>query len=185
MEDILRFTKFNKLKSRYRMNSVENRKESSAEHTWSSLMLADYFLSKINKKVDRLKVYELLMFHDVVEIESGDFPLDPNNHVANKKNIELKAAKVLKEKLPEFQGDKFFSLFLEFEENETNESKFANAIDKFDAIIQEIDYKIDWKGWSRQFLLDKKEKYFLEFPETKQQFYKVLDYFESEGYFNQ
>jgi len=183
MNDILKFTKFNELKKVYRSTSVENRNESSAEHTWSSLMLADYFLSKINKKIDRLKVYELLMFHDVVEIESGDFPLNPNNHIHNKKEFELKAAKVLKEKLPQTQGDRFFDLFLEFEENKTDESKFANAIDKFDAIIHEIDYKSDWKGWSKEFLLEKKESFFINFPEMKKDFHKVLDYMELEGYF--
>jgi 5'-deoxynucleotidase YfbR-like HD superfamily hydrolase len=124
------------------------------------------------------------MFHDVVEIESGDMPLHPNNNFSNKKEIELKAAENLKHKLPKSQGEKFFDLFSEFEENKTDESKFANAIDKFDAVIHEIDYKSDWKGWSKKFLLDKKEKFFLDFPEIKEDFHKVLDYVETKGYFN-
>lgn len=185
MDEILKFNKFNKLKQVYRMNSVEDRKESSAEHSWSTLMLADYFLDKITQKIDRLKVYEIIMYHDVVEIESGDIALDPNNHVPDRKEIELKATEKLKEKLPKNQAEKFFKLFLEFEEQKTIESRFANAIDKFDAIVQEIDYKTDWKGWSRDFLQDKKEKFFLEFPEINKEFQKVLNYLDTNGYFNQ
>jgi len=184
MEDILKFTKFNQLKKVYRMNSVGKRKESSAEHSWSALMLADFFLNKIDKKIDRLKVYELLLYHDVVEIDSGDFPIKSKELALNKKEIELKSAKKLKAQLPKSQASKFFNLFLEFEENKTTESKFANAIDKFDAIIHEIDYKADWKGWSRQFLIDKKEKFFLDFPEINKLFHELLDYLEKKGYFS-
>ena len=185
MDEILRFSKFNELKKIYRTSSVENRKESSAEHTWSSLLLADYFLLKIDLKIDKLKVYELIMYHDVVEIESGDFPLGPGVCRKNKTKIELEAAKVLMEKLPNGQKDKFFQLFLEFEENKTLEARFANAIDKLDVMIHELDYKIDWKGWSKKFVIDKKEKFFDDFPIMKRDFHKLLDYLEKEGYFSQ
>lgn len=45
MEDIHKLRVFNRLKTVYRRNSVGNRKESSAEHSWSCLILADFFLS--------------------------------------------------------------------------------------------------------------------------------------------
>lgn len=72
MDELQRIRKLYKLKSVYRDSSVGNRKESSAEHSWSCLMLADYFIEKMNLKIDRIKVYELLMYHDLVEIEAGD-----------------------------------------------------------------------------------------------------------------
>lgn len=186
MKEILKFKEFNKLKKIYRMNSVGNRKESSAEHTWSSLILADYFLEKINLKINRLKIYEILIYHDVVEIQAGDTPLSPyQNNNQNKAEIELKAAKILKNKLPKLQAEKFYKLFLEFEEQKTIEARFAVAIDKLDAVIQEIDYKKDWKGWNKKFLLQKKEKYFIEFKEIHKEFLKIVKYLEKEGYFNQ
>jgi SAM-dependent methyltransferase len=67
--------------------------------------------------LDKLKVYELLMYHDVVEIEAGDMPLHLNNdldtsnmpkdmdlliandfleHIQNPANILLKAKSILK-----------------------------------------------------------------------------------------
>ncbi|WP_457619098.1 HD domain-containing protein, partial [Lutibacter sp.] len=140
MDDINKFRIFNKLKTVYRFNSVENRKESSAEHSWSCLILADFFLSKFNFNLDRLKVYELLMYHDVVEIEAGDTPLHPEVKRLSKSEKEKKAMELLHKDLPTPLNEKFVKLFTEFEEQKTLESKFAKAIDALDAVIHELDY---------------------------------------------
>ncbi len=85
IEEINKLKIFNKLKTITRSSSVDNRKESTAEHTWSALVLADFFLTKTNTKLNRLKVYELLMYHDVAEIYAGDTPLHPEIKTLNKK----------------------------------------------------------------------------------------------------
>src|SRR3989338_3903155 len=92
MDEIHRFRILNRLKSIHRLNSVGDRKESSAEHSWSCLLLADFFLSKNDYGLDRLKVYELLMYHDVVEIEAGDTPLHPELKRLDKKEKEQEAS---------------------------------------------------------------------------------------------
>lgn len=185
IDDIHKSRIFNKLKTVYRFNSVENRKESSAEHSWSCLILADFFISKYNFNIDRLKVYELLMYHDVVEIESGDSPLHPEIKRLDKYEKEKKAKDLLHKSLPYPSNEKFIDLFNEFEEQKTLESKFAKAIDALDAEIHELDYKQDWKGWSEEFLVDKKLKFFEEFPELKKVFFEILDYLKKNNYFNQ
>ncbi|MBU4502714.1 MAG: HD domain-containing protein, partial [Nanoarchaeota archaeon] len=96
MKDIMRFKKFNELKKIYRACSVEGRKESSAEHSWSCLMLADYFLTLMDTELDRVKVYELLMYHDLIEIYSGDTALDPSINRKGKQEREFKAMDKLK-----------------------------------------------------------------------------------------
>ena len=183
--DINRLRIFNRLKSVYRASSVDKRKESSAEHSWSCLVLADFFLSLHNLPLDRLKVYELLLYHDVVEIEAGDSPLCPKIKVEGKEEKEKKAAAYLQKSLPEPLGDKFSELFREFEEGTTRESRFAKAIDALDPILHELDYKSDWKGWSEEFLIEKKLGYFEEFPELKETFYALLTFMKEEGYFEQ
>lgn len=66
MHNIHKLRKLYQLKRVERANSVSLRRESSAEHSWSCLILADYFLSQMqNSKLDRLKVYELLMYTKV------------------------------------------------------------------------------------------------------------------------
>ncbi len=185
MEDINRFRILNRLKSIYRHCSVGDRKESTAEHTWSCLMLADFFLGLDDHGLDRLKVYELLMYHDVVEIEAGDTPLHPNMSSEGKKEREEKAASKLTLSLPEHQAEKFRELFDEFEAQETKEARFAKAIDALEAGIHELDYKEDWKEWTKEFLVQKKSALFDDFPEIKKVFEEIVTYMESNGYFDQ
>ena len=185
MDEVNKLRKLYRLKNVERSCSVSGRKESSAEHSWSCLILADYFMSKTDIKLDRLKVYELLMYHDVVEIEAGDVCITKEQERKNKKAKELEAMHVLKDNIPEVLASKFVSLFNEYEEGKTLEARFAKAIDALDAEIHELDYKQDWVGWTEEFLREKKEKHFTDFPEIKEMFEKTIKFCRKEGYFNQ
>jgi putative hydrolases of HD superfamily len=92
MSDIQKLREIYKLKQVYRLNSVGNRKESSAEHTWSCLMLAEFFLEQ-HSKLNKSKVFELILFHDLVEIEAGDTQLAPGVSREDKIEKEKNAAK--------------------------------------------------------------------------------------------
>lgn len=159
-EHIKKLMYVNKLKSIYRMNSVENRKENSAEHSWSCIILADCFLSEFNYEMDRLKVYGLLMYHDVIEIETGDTPLHPKITQKNKNQHEMNSLPLILHNLPFSIKSKYEQIFQEFEEQKTIESKFTKAIDNIDAMIHELDYLDDWKDYSKEFLIEKKSKIF-------------------------
>jgi putative hydrolase of HD superfamily len=193
INEIIRLKRINDLKKVYRLNSVELRQESSAEHSWSCLILADYFLEKENmnrdKKIDKLEVYDLLIYHDLVEVETGDIALNPNIKKPiskdQKKKNEFIAADKLKNELPEKIGTKFSKIFLKYESQNSVESKFAKAIDAFDAILQSVgdEHRHDWKGWTREFLYENKYKYFNEFECIKKTFEELLDYLDKNGYF--
>lgn len=174
--------KIYKLKEVYRANSVGDRRESSAEHSWSCLMLADYFLNKVKEKLDRLKVYELLMYHDLVEIEAGDVPIYLDRK--GKEENELKAMNILKDQIPSELKQKFVALFLEFEEQITKEAKFARAIDKLDATLHELDYRKDWKGWNEEKVRKYNDPYVKEFPELKQFNEDLLSFVKKEGFYH-
>jgi len=184
MENINKLRKLYQLKHVERVGPVGERKESPAEHTWSTLILADYFLSLTEEKLDRLKVYELLMYHDVVEIETGDVCISKIEERVGKKEKEKAAAHILKDHLPKKLGDKFIDLFEEFENLETREAKFAKAIDFFDAQIHFLDYKKYWKGWDED-MLRKLGPAFEEFPVLKDAFEKLMEYCHKEGFFGQ
>lgn len=174
MKEINKFRTIYELKKVYRENSVEKRKESSAEHSWSCLILADYFMSKHDMKLDRLKVYELLMYHDLLEIETEDVPLNPENNRIEKN--EEKEIKILENKLPYPINLKFIDLYKEYKERKTKEARFSKAIDVLDAQIHELDYKEDWKGWTREFLVEQKIKYVKEFSPLEEAFNEVVEY---------
>ncbi len=192
LRDLLKLKLINKLKDTYRFNSVghgvNKRRESSAEHSWSCLVLADYFITRfdLEKKlgINRLRVYELLMYHDLVELFSGDTPLHPDVKIKadDKENKELTAALKLRDELPEGIANKFYDLFLEFEKQKTIESRFAKAIDNIDAILQELEHKEDWKGWTESFLREKKEPYFRDFPELMDLFNELVSYLVKNGF---
>ena len=185
LHNINKLRKLYQLKNVERANSVGNRKESPAEHSWSSLILADYFLTIMNSDLDRLKVYELLMYHDVVEVVSGDTNLLNEEERREKEKVEAKAAYKLKKDLPEVIQNKFITLFEEFEEQKTKEARFAKAVEYLDAEIHELDYKEDWKGWTEEFLRKKKEHLFKEFPTMAEVFEKTTQYAKENGYFSQ
>lgn len=186
IEGIHKFRTFNKLKRIYRKNSVGDRKESSAEHSWSCLLLADFFLSKLDLNLDKIKVYELLIYHDVLEVESGDRPLQPNITLIlhNQKDEDFFLEKLQKQ-LPRHLRNKFLSLYKEFKEQKTREAKFAKLIDSLDPIIHELDYKDDWVDWSKNFFIEEKLKYFKEFPELIPIFNEILDYLIKNNYFDE
>lgn len=186
MEELHQLRKIYHLKNVERCNTVKNRKESSAEHSWSCLILADYFLSKIkNPKLNRLKVYELLLYHDVVEIEAGDLCINRHEERKNKKEKEFQACQKLQKQFPPPTANKFAQLFQEYEEQKTPEAHFCKAIDYFDAELHELDYKKDWQGWTEEFLREKKKEVMKEFPELDQAFEELLAYAREKGYFNQ
>ena len=184
MHDILRFRKLYELKKIYRHNSVEGRKESVAEHVWSALMLADYILTTSHLTLNRLRIYELLMYHDIVEIEAGDIPIHHEERRKNKQENEKKALAKLMKDLPKEIAEKLSILFDEFEQQKSPEAQFARAIDKLDATLHELDYKKDWEGWNEEMLRKYNEKATSAFPQTKALFEQLVSYAKKNNYFN-
>jgi putative hydrolase of HD superfamily len=179
-----------KLKSVNRYASVDNRKESSAEHSWSSLILADYIITKSKINIDRLKVYELLMYQDLMKIYSGDTPIDPT--IKDQHEIEIQkthrertAFHKLIIELPESLSEKYKLLYSEYTDYKSLESRFVRAIGQLDAELHDMDYKQDWKGWTEKFLRDKKTKYYKEFPLIMELFEEFLKYSNENEFFNQ
>jgi len=185
MQDLDKFRIIYKLKSIYRLNSVADRHESTAEHTWSSLILADWILSESKLNIDEKKVYELLIYHDLVEIYAGDTPINLEQKKIIQKEKEHKAFERLTTELPSSMAKKYSALFNEFEDGKTIESRFAKAVDNLDAELHELDYKKDWKGWNEKFLRDKKINFFHEFPFMIKIFEESLKYCNENGFFNQ
>src|SRR3989344_2892413 len=139
IKELHKFRVFNRLKSIYRKNSVDQRNESSSEHSWSCLLLADFFLSKIDLGLNKIKVYELLIYHDILEIEVGDTPLQPNiTRVLHNNKDEECALNRLQAQLPSHLGNKFLSLFKEFKEH-------LNYLVKNNYFVKRVEYLVKKK----------------------------------------
>lgn len=111
------------------------RLENDAEHAWHMAMMALLLSDYSNDKVDVLKVVSLLLVHDLVEIYAGDtFAYDEEGKKTQRER-ELAAADRLYSQLPEDLAVKMRSLWDEFEEWGSAESKFAHTLDNFQPLL--------------------------------------------------
>jgi putative hydrolases of HD superfamily len=122
----------NKLKTIFRTNTtLPERKESTAEHSWSATMICLILMPKLTEEfpeVNEQKVLDLILTHDLVEIYAGDVIFSDDKARQDKVTDEEKAVVKLAAIEPEF-GQRLISLFHEFEAQKTIESKIAKAAD--------------------------------------------------------
>lgn len=129
-----------RLKSVVRQSPLLNksRKENSAEHSWHlamySLILNEYACGS----VDTNRVIQMLLLHDIVEIDVGDFPIHSGSSSELQAEREAKAAARLFGLLPQQQGNDFLALWQEFEHAETEDAKFAKALDRFQPLLVNV-----------------------------------------------
>ncbi len=134
----------NKLKLVFR-NTITNpdRKESTAEHSWSASMITVILMNELKKefsKLDELKIIKLALIHDVVEIYAGDVLAFDIEARKDKEKIEAEALIKLMDVYPEF-GNQLHDLWYEFEEKETLEAKIAKSADAICPIFQRLQSK--------------------------------------------
>ncbi len=118
---------------RTRLFHVDKR-ENDAEHSWHICMMALVLQEYADDEIDILKVVKMLLIHDLVEIDTGDIIVYSKTQV----NVEAeeKAAKRIFGLLPDGQGDEYYNLWVEFENQKTAESRFAMTLDRMEPILQ-------------------------------------------------
>jgi putative hydrolase of HD superfamily len=124
------------------------RRENDAEHSWhlclAVLVLAEHAnLPGLNV----LRVLEMLILHDLVEIDAGDtFAYDAAGR-AGQHDREARAADRIFGLLPPDQARSFRAAWDEFEERRTPESRFAAAIDRFQPML--LNLATEGAAWRR------------------------------------
>ena len=108
-----------------------SRMENDAEHMWHLAVTAIVLEKYCILDIDLDHVIRLALFHDVIEIYSGDTYAYDEKAKLDQHKREMEAAEKLFSVLPEEQGSELKSLFIEFEAMETNDSLYANACDRF------------------------------------------------------
>src|SRR5215831_11102648 len=107
-----------------------DRYENSAEHSWQLAILAISLQDYAESPIDIDRVIRMLLVHDVGEIDTGDTIAFAEGGWENRKAAELAAVRRIFGILPDNQGEGFVALWQEFENSETPESLFANAVDR-------------------------------------------------------
>ncbi|MGF1681183.1 HD domain-containing protein [Photobacterium minamisatsumaniensis] len=131
-----------RLKAVYRKTTVksdENRQENSAEHSWHIALMAQVLKDYVEESVDTNRAVSMLLIHDIVEIDAGDMFAfaEQTDHEAQEEK-ELSAANRLFGLLPEQQFESMKSLWIEFEQAQTPDARFAKGMDRILPLIQNM-----------------------------------------------
>ena len=116
----------------------DSRPENSAEHSWHLALAAMTLAEWAPPGTNLQRVLELAVVHDLVEIDAGDtFAYDVDANVG-KAAREQAAADRIFGLLPAEQGERVRALWDEFEAQATAESRYANALDRLQALLQNM-----------------------------------------------
>jgi putative hydrolase of HD superfamily len=138
-----------KLKSIYRRTILidGSRNENSAEHSWHIALMAPLLAEHADSTIDVLKTMKMLLVHDIVEIDAGDtYCYDTAGNV-DKAAREQCAADRIFGLLPEDQRAEFRALWEEFEQAQSPEATFANALDRLQPLLN--NYHTDGESWRK------------------------------------
>lgn len=135
----------NQLKVQTRHNwTMENRKESVADHSWRIALMAMLLSNEEEFQVlDMNRVIRMCLIHDLGEAFTGDIPAFEKNKSDEKKEDELFYSWV--NSFPEDIRREWISLLDEMSTLETKEAKTYKALDKLEAVIAHDE--ADIKTW--------------------------------------
>lgn len=147
----------------------QSRRENSAEHSWHLVLMAT-LLSEYAPQLNTLRVLQMLVTHDLIEIDAGDtFYFDAAANL-DKAQREQKAADRIFGLLPPDQASWVRDLWDEFEAAQTPEARWAKAIDSLHPVLQNWANKGgSWQanGIRAQEVIKRKSQDLAGFPELQ------------------
>jgi putative hydrolases of HD superfamily len=114
-----------------------DRYENSAEHSWQISLAAISFAPQVSQPLDISRVIEMLLVHDIPEIDVGDTIVYAGKSTDDEAK-EIAAAKRLFGMLGNEVGEKLLARWQEFEAGATLESRYARAIDRLLPVLQNV-----------------------------------------------
>lgn len=116
----------------------EFKSQSVSEHIYNMMTLCQYFLplEDPENKLDKARLNQLVLWHDIEEIETGDVP----KHYKTLKHEEaaVSAFDQTLQKVPANLRESIQSVYAEYESRETPESRFVKALDATEANIEDF-----------------------------------------------
>lgn len=109
--------------------------ESVAEHIYALHVLATYFLELENPSHDwdRAHIYEMITWHDMDEVETGDM-IGYKKTEADRKR-EATAMQTVLEKVPSVIRERVTAVIEEYQNQATQEARFVKALDKIEPLF--------------------------------------------------
>ena len=110
--------------------------ESVAAHSWGVAFLAFHLCPE---ELDRQRLMEMAICHDVAEIKVGDITPYDGISSEDKVAMETEAMLAISSKLP--RGVEMLELYMEYEAGITPEARFLKLCDKLDMALQSYEYQ--------------------------------------------
>ena len=110
--------------------------ESVAAHSWGVAFLAFHLCPE---ELDRQRLMEMAICHDVAEIKVGDITPYDGISSEDKVAMETEAMLAISSKLP--RGVEMLALYMEYEAGITPEARFLKLCDKLDMALQSYEYQ--------------------------------------------
>ena len=136
-QQIAFIVEIDRLKTVIRQNYLADgsRRENTAEHSWHVTLMAMILSEHAAEPVDRARVLELLLVHDLVEIDAGDTFAYDSVGEQTKAAREQAAAERIFGLLPAAQAEQLRAAWDEYEASETPEARFALSLDRLMPMI--------------------------------------------------
>ncbi len=187
-QQLIFFKEIDRLKSVLRKTSLidKDRVENSAEHSWQVAFMALFLQEYAEGNLDICRVMQMLLVHDLVEIDAGDTFIYHEGNQSEKMEREMKAAQRIFGLLPEDQSNYLMELWQEFEREDSQEAKFAAALDRLQPVLHNyFNQGGNWHdfGISREQVEKVNQKIENGSPKLWQQLQIILDEAEVRGYF--
>ncbi len=113
-----------------------SRFENSAEHSWHICLFATVLSEHAEPGVNISRVIQMLLLHDIVEIDVGDHPIHGDVDVAKVAIEEAAASDRIFGLLPIDQAQEFRARWTEFEAAQSPDAVYAKAIDRLAPVLQ-------------------------------------------------
>lgn len=150
----------------------KGRRESTAEHSWRLALLV-MMMQRDFPEIDILKAIKMCLIHDLGEIYEGDISAKLIQDEKDKYNREENALKKLTRHLSKESREELLSLWYEYNECQTEESKLVKALDKMETIVQH-NQGMNPENFDYGFNLNYGKKYF-EYNEILKSMRSIID----------
>jgi len=125
----------------------EGRRENDAEHAWHVAVMARMLAEYAREEIDVDRVIEMLLIHDLVEIDAGDTFVYDTAARELKAEKERAAADRIFGLLPADQAAALRARWDEFEARQTPEAKFAFALDRLQPLL--LNFHTQGHAWRK------------------------------------
>lgn len=138
------YFEFNHLKHLYRQGWLQNGIEpqyceSVAEHSFGVALLALFLVDTYSLELDKTKVIQMALIHDLGEVYTGDLTLKDGVDRKQKYQLERNSITQILDKLP--HSSYLIDLWEEYEQGESPEAQFVRQLDQLEMVLQASVYE--------------------------------------------